>query len=144
MGYTHYWRPTTNKALPKTKWSAFQKDLKTVLDNLPKNGVNEYTREEPLSIDMKIFSDDIIHFNAVEEKFQHECFYFERNNDENYNFCKTARKPYDYLVIASLLLVDKHFPKKFNITSDGDVMEWSVVQAILKEIGIDTKIPKGI
>ncbi len=144
MGYTHYWRQTTNKALPKTKWNAFQKDIKTVLDNLPENGVNDYTREEPLSIDVKTNSDNVFHFNAVEEEFQHECFYFERKHEDDFNFCKTARKPYDYMVIASLLLVEKHFPKKFEISSDGDVQEWSVVQAVLKEIGIDTKIPKGV
>ena len=40
-------------------------------------------------------------------------------------FTKTARKPYDILVVACLILGQRHFGKKdFRISSDGDIADW--------------------
>lgn len=42
-----------------------------------------------------------------------------------FDFCKTARKPYDAYVVACLLVARDHFPKKvLDITSDGEAGDW--------------------
>ena len=49
----------------------------------------------------------------------HETFLLLLSEDENFAFCKTARKPYDAEVKAVLDLVEKHCPGWLRINSDG-------------------------
>lgn len=40
-------------------------------------------------------------------------------------FCKTARKPYDVLVTASLCILKHYLPGVFDVNSDGDYPDWA-------------------
>jgi hypothetical protein len=45
--------------------------------------------------------------------------------DNNWNFCKTARKPYDLLVCCALISLANNYPEKvFSFSSDGHFQDW--------------------
>lgn len=61
-----------------------------------------------------------IHFNGTEENdLGHEDFYFDFKQPKKFAFCKTARKPYDMLVMLTLLSLKCNFDK-FEIYSEGE------------------------
>jgi hypothetical protein len=64
----------------------------------------------------------LIVFNGVGAD-SHESFYVSADGVD-FNFCKTAQKPYDIAVTASLIHAKKVFGDKIKISSDGDWSDW--------------------
>ncbi len=58
-----------------------------------------------------------------------------KDHDDSFNFCKTARKPYDEIVTAILAVVDKLAPGALEIGSDGDESDWEEGLALAKKAG---------
>jgi len=52
-------------------------------------------------------------------------------------FCKTARKPYDKYVVATLILFKYYFGDKVELSSDGTSEEWHEGWELVEELGID-------
>jgi len=106
MGYTHYFHGNDQKgyeaALP-----TIQKILKKY-DNILRFELDEEKKKPKITKKM-------IRFNGIDEE-GHETFVFKTGKD--FNFCKTARKPYD-LPVCEVLLVLKHFMSDLNLKSDG-------------------------
>jgi len=121
------------------------KDIKAVIGNMPSCSLNaggsysEYSivikngfgEGEPEITPFKIsFNGDSFH------ELEHETFaisIFEmdtyQTNSEMaeegvFGFCKTARKPYDFLVCVSLMVLKHHLGSDFRISSDGDFEDW--------------------
>lgn len=69
-------------------------------------------------------SDEVIQFNGVGDD-GHETFYINPVpevpswRDTAFDFCKTARKPYDVPVAMILLAIDHFMPTVMTISSDG-------------------------
>ena len=111
MGYTHYWTPKAENT--KEEFKEFSKACKKLHDELPKttDTAGGYCSDDPLEIrggrgdGEPVFTADAVYFNGnAERDLDHETFYIERTNEDSlWNFCKTARKPYDLLVVACLL-----------------------------------------
>lgn len=60
---------------------------------------------------------------------------FDREAKESFDFCKTARKPYDLAVCLVLLSMKRHAPKSVSLSSDGDWdAEWTEARGIYKEL----------
>jgi len=68
-----------------------------------------------------------------DEKFCHETFHLQKTarelepwerKDVLFSYCKTARKPYDLMVQAVLILYKYYFPY-VEISSDGELNDWS-------------------
>ena len=129
MGYTHYWTPKKSSA---KKFKDFSDTCKILHDNLPKksNTAGGYSKDEEIRIgnwqghlamsNEPEFDKDDVNFNGVGD-LSHENFHMALNQN-NWAFCKTARKPYDLLVCACLLAsVDI---LGYKITSDGDLNDW--------------------
>jgi len=79
-----------------------------------------------------------VNFNGAGEK-GHENFTLREDlreyikEGEGFNFCKTARKPYDALVCASLILL-KHYMGDFvRVTSDGEISDYNTGKEILNK-----------
>lgn len=73
-----------------------------------------------------VITDELIclNGNAYEEE-DHETFYL-RRGDYDFNFCKTARKPYDDAVVAILVAaIVNGSDGAENICSDGDIVDWA-------------------
>ena len=95
MGYTNYW--TRKRAFTNDEW----KKVKDEYEWLKEMG-------EGIIVDQSENKDEIM-FNGMAIKgLDHETFCIDKkNNDPSFNFCKTARKPYD-LVVWHLLYFIKH------------------------------------
>jgi hypothetical protein len=95
---------------------------------------------------------DHIRFNGWKDE-GHETFIITRERPDNppydsgakefFDFCKTARKPYDLAVCLVMLSMKRHAPKSVRIASDGDWdMEWVEARKVYKELfGVDPKCP---
>lgn len=121
MGYTHYWR--------------LKKDCKK-LSNWCVNDIKRIVKKHKDIIqyedDVKkksVVKDTLIRFNGI-GKEGHETFYFQvplkpdeyQKFDEKgylFNFCKTARKPYDIVVCEILLVLKAELGNKMILESDG-------------------------
>ena len=91
------------------------------------------------------FTEDTICFNGdAETNNDHETFRIDRNSEKQaraegskeelvFNFCKTARKPYDFFVCVSLLRL-KHFFPECQISSDGNTSDWKPAKDFYKKV----------
>jgi hypothetical protein len=130
MGYTHYWTPRKVNA---ETWNKFLAVCNVLRGELPKsrqfvicggNGEGE-----------PVFNNEEICFNGTNENdLGHETFFVGKDVDE-WNFCKTARKPYDFLVCGCLIAAREILGYKIN--SDGQISrEWKpVINYYEKTIG---------
>ena len=116
MGYTHYWRPTRD--LTEDEWDNIRQVAKRILkDN---HGVildNEPTDSQNLSITY-----DSILCNGIGDD-GHETFYLTRKMRNDFEFCKTAQKPYDKYIVAMLIAVAQ-ITDSITVSSDGDQSDW--------------------
>jgi hypothetical protein len=62
----------------------------------------------------------------------HETFYFDPNVDTDFEFCKTSRKPYDFVVCCLLLSLKKRL-NNFSYTSDGNKDDWKPAKDFFKK-----------
>jgi hypothetical protein len=129
MGYTHYWyRP---EELDGNIYPSFVADALQLAEEWDRNQGNGHLAgpagEEGTDPE---FSRTTVSFNGLEDD-SHESFIIPqmfpkdgyRSTDEAgrlFDFCKTARKPYDALVCAVLIAFKHHFGDTVVISSDGD------------------------
>ena len=98
MGYTLYWKIAkipTQAAVRKVLSEV--PVIKALSGSIPLTGDFEGNRNVP-----PIFTEQLIDFNGADGD-SHENFTIDFTTTTNFNFCKTARKPYDFF--ASLLLI---------------------------------------
>jgi hypothetical protein len=114
MGYTHHW--SNSKAIDDSEWDAIttaaRKILRVAQDDLGIALSEEYDVNR-----MPVVTETEIRFNGYADE-GHETFMITREPDE-YSFCKTARKPYDTVVIAMLQLLGV-YASGFDWRSEGD------------------------
>lgn len=120
MGYTHYWRQ--QRDLTPKEWTEFTYHVNEVLNYAAEISV-EVVRESDREQDSPLVDRDFIAFNGAGED-GHETFFMERVRTDDFAFCKTARKPYDQVVAASLCILHYIAPDAFEISSDGWRSEW--------------------
>ena len=144
-GYTHYYnRP---RILPKAQFLSAAADLKKVLDHLQAQGLPLGGSDGSGTPD---FTPTYIAFNGVGDD-AHETFYVPQVFTPHYpsqephlvgrrkmwfDFCKTARKPYDVAAVAGLIVFKHHFGEKFLVSSDGDDEPemWVEGKAVCQEV----------
>ena len=126
MGYTHYF----DQKLPAhpARWDKAIRDIHALLDNLPEHSMSAggYYADDPLEIEVKSINADEIRINGKDgpEDLGHEDFLIRRVSEGQLSFCKTARKPYDLVVCAILIVLDDYLPGVYEIKSDGTTDEW--------------------
>jgi hypothetical protein len=120
MGYTHYM--TTGKKVNQVNFTSIKAEIKIIEAHMKSIGVPLFDgRGEEEGV---VYEKDYVAFNGDESKGEgHETFYMDRNDDD-FNFCKTANKPYDLAVCLALLCIKKRVPTA-RISSDGDMSDWS-------------------
>lgn len=140
MGYTHYFYSKLNKE----QIISAMNDIEKIIQN----GTDEDGRIEggkignPASFDKKKempicdrkrgvinFNGDVNLASGVESYWNSELNHENlvvapfTGGDDDFNFCKTARKPYDKLVVATLFHLGYLFPNDFHWSSDGNLIE---------------------
>ena len=117
MGYTNYW--TQKKPFNNSKWNIIKKEYDYIKEN--------FSDDDGIIEDQTKKSDEII-FNGKSKNDQdHETFVLTKNfrepfytgDDVKFNFCKTARKPYDLAVWHLLTFVKMIAPNSIDIRRDG-------------------------
>ena len=133
MGYTHYWRQ--HRDFNDTEWRVITRLAKLitadglgVLAHHPDaiNGDEYYGEKED---DVFIIDNEQIRFNGIGED-GHETFLITKKKPkEGFQFCKTARKPYDKYVVAVLCAIYHVYLQMektvMNISSDGNTEDWT-------------------
>ena len=109
MGYTNYW--TNKRAFTDDEW----KRVKDEYEWLKEMG-------EGIIIDQTKLTSEIVFNGNPKDEQDHETFYINKANVyDGFNFCKTARKPYDAVVATILVGIKKIAPKKFSARADGSL-----------------------
>ena len=124
MGYTHYW--TTKQPTENSAWDAFTVTVKQLIDETlvtikGGDGTGEAT-----------ITDKLVMFNGDREKDEDfETFAIERDGG-TWEFCKTGRRPYDGVVVASLMVAETYGILTWN--SDGVDDDFDEALALLDQI----------
>jgi hypothetical protein len=149
MGFTHYW---TFKKAPRGQASqieaAYQKamqDCQRVIKRYysEHGGLSGYSAHTTLGqyggLNVNGKGDDGHETFAVREHFSQNL-----ENDGGFNFCKTARKPYDLVVIACLTILKHRLGECIEVSSDGDAQDWQDGVAYARKIArLAVKNPIG-
>lgn len=152
MGYTHYWtqkRDFTEEEM-STIGVAVHKIVLAATDGrlVPNNHSDR--PDAPLVIvngmgDANTEAEigpEAIRFNGLGPDLDHETFVFAAKREKPYDgapddqlgwaFCKTARKPYDLAVTATLAYMAAKWD--FDVSSDGDSGDWEAGVALAQEV----------
>lgn len=151
MGYTHYWN-FKNKVAPKDIEGGEEKFKDAVAlfkeclaecggkTKYPNWGEERYQKEVPMVLcggggtGEPIITDTEVIFNGTRvDDMCHETFAICLDR-EGWDFCKTARKPYDTAVCLALLCFKYCFGGDFDYTSDGGETEWEYPKSIFRKI----------
>jgi hypothetical protein len=120
MGYTHYW--TIKEPISADAFAKIQEGIKAIIVTATEAGI-------PIADES---TDGIIVFNGVGAN-SHETFVI-KVGDVEFNFCKTAEKPYDAVVCASLILLKKELGDKVTVSSDGGWHNWQGGQLLYETV----------
>lgn len=133
MGYTHYWNYKTPTQDCQEEFKQVRKELRKVMKNLPEFSETAGGCYKDETIVLKggdgtgkpVIDTKVIYFNGDGSKdLDNETFYFPFRGEElNFAFCKTARKPYDFMVCITLLSLRNNVTG-FSFSSDGDKEDW--------------------
>lgn len=128
MGYTHYWTVTKTPDLPARQRLAA--DVAELIDRLGIDVAFEFDKPST----RPVVSADMIRFNGIGEA-GHETFMLDWT-DPRGDFCKTARKPYDLLVAATLLLARYYTAgqQAFSFSSDGESADFEEARRRIDQI----------
>ena len=161
MGYTNYW--CRSKDFTTEQWERICLDtFDIIVKHCDRKKIVlawEYDSPvEPLPSMMGGFrmlpkppqvDGDVIRFNGWKDE-GHETFMVTRElgghrteSGEMFDFCKTARKPYDLAVMLVLLSMKRHAPDSVKVSSDGDWDgEWVPARQVYSKLfGVEVDCP---
>jgi hypothetical protein len=128
MGYTHYWHVADD--VSGDAWTKFRDFTEKAADLTPATIVWDESNTNGYQ--------DVISFNGDESKGEdHETFHVNRTHS-GFDFCKTALKPYDELVVACCI-AGKALGVFASWSSDGSPEEHQSGQSIF-----DSIYPNGV
>lgn len=114
MGYTHYW--TKSSPISDSEWEAILPRAREILTHAQDQLGIALSEEYDINR-IPVVTDTEIRFNGYADE-GHETFMITREADD-FSFCKTARKPYDAVVVAMLQLLGV-YATGFEWRSDGN------------------------
>lgn len=123
MGYTHYW---TFKKPAKGQTAKIEAKYQLAIKQCNKI-IKAYSAEfgglSGYSAHAKGYGG--LHVNGSREN-AHEDFSIREHFSQNDtgNFCKTAQKPYDVVVVACLIVLKHYLQDNIQVDSDGEKSDW--------------------
>lgn len=139
MGYTHYF--PQSEAFTTPEWDIIMTAAKAIIAAQPKGLICG-----PDGTGDPIVNEKQIALNGSEIDDQgHESFIITKAKYPDFNFCKTAEKPYDVVVVAILCIVEHFAPGKLKISSDGNRADWQKGLNLAQQNGFSSaKIPRRV
>jgi len=124
MSYTHYWTFNKTKTKAADVEKAYQRairDIHKIVLFSKKNVVNL----AGFTAHTKVGAYGGIDFNGVKDD-GHENFYLREHFSQGigFHFCKTARKQYDIVVTAALIVLKHRLKGAVDVSSDGWSDDW--------------------
>lgn len=157
MGYTHYFEQVV--VVDADAWRKITDDFRKLAANLPAQGVSG----EPLALVVEgdqalIVDDEMIFFQGAGKELGYETFVLTRDGSTQveeyrlqegkkfpFTFCKTARRPYDLVVCATLIVVNRYAEGAYLIDSDGSTREWEpALEWVTEALGSGYEIPARV
>ena len=133
MGYTHYWR---GGKVDADVWTKITTDVNKLIEQSEVPLQHEY--DEPGT--KPLVNEETIFFNGAGDD-GHETFFIKPTGTD-FEFCKTAYKPYDKIVTAVLAVIKEHAGDAIRVSSDGDEKDWQEGLAYAKKVlGRDVAYP---
>lgn len=135
MGYTHYW--TQQRPPTPEEWAKFITDCAALFAATSVPIAEEWDAPglPPLALP------ELVRFNGLGEDGGHETFYL-GPAEPGFTFCKTAHKPYDTVVCAALIALERAAPGAYSISSDGEPGEWKQGLDFARQVlGADCALP---
>jgi len=133
MGYTHYWNLKNPTKKTKQQFIDVMLDVDMIMNSLPKfsTSAGGHYRDYPLVVKNGLGEGSPITNNTeilingdASEDLDHETFSFEYTDKPlDFGFCKTARKPYDFVVCCILISLGNRVDG-FEFSSDGGYDDW--------------------
>lgn len=143
MGYTHYWTFQQPKRGDAAKVEAlYQKAVKDCAKIIrtyyeANGGLSGYTAHTPIGTYGGLLvngkGDDAHEDFSLREHFKQNfatTFY----REPGFNFCKTARKPYDVVVTACLIVLKHRLGDYIDVSSDGYQHDWEAGLELAKRV----------
>lgn len=138
MGYTHYWY--REKEADRDAFKSWSEDVIRLADS----GRLDFAVCGGDGTGLPEITEDVVCFNGDGANgLDHETFRIARVHEDPYSFadedgllfdfCKTARKPYDLLVCAALIRAKVYFPR-WRVSSDGDPEDWEDAAALCRDV----------
>ena len=112
MGYTHYWK---NKGFSDEQWNQIGSAALRIFTEAKAQGIDIARESDRPSDSPEITTEEII-FNGIGDD-GHETFYLSKFASD-FEFCKTAYKHYDAVVVA-ILIYAANCSEGFSWSSDG-------------------------
>ena len=125
MGYTHYWGFKGGASASSVKDGAkkFERASAIIGECLKKVQEMGITIRNGVGRGEPEIKKNLVYFNGDASKGEdHETFYIDLD-ERGADFCKTCHKPYNLLVILSLLAFKHEFGDDFEYSSDGITKE---------------------
>ena len=72
--------------------------------------------------------------DMAHEDFTLREHYMQNIGQDNFNFCKTAHKPYDIVVVAALAILKYRLGEAIQVSSDGDNSDWNAGVALASKV----------
>ncbi len=135
MGYTHYW---SNKgAMSDSEWEAITDAARQIIGRARSAYFITLAFESDEPTRKPVVSKTAIRFNGIGDD-GHETFCIGPDGTE-FEFCKTAQKDYDPVVVA-ILIAAAHYAEGFSWRSDGWLADHADgLQLFTETCGVDLK-----
>lgn len=135
MGYTHYIKAP--KGIEPTTFARLSKAAAKVVEFTDAALRSDSDEEGPPEL-----TDELIRFNGVGDD-GHETFVLTQDSSD-FDFCKTAEKPYDEAVTAVLCLLHLYTDGAVEISSDGEPKDWQDGLALARQVDSAAQVPPGV
>ena len=161
MGYTHYYEYSPEAITPEQAYSLCM-DVKTLIEasDVPVVGWDGEKMTEPEvnpegriafnGVGADAHESFVIDFTAPQKPEQDDRYgayayeQFIRLGRRRWQCCKTARKPYDEIVTATLLAAKERLGDQFDVSSDGYWSEWADGRVLCAGVfGAEPECPWG-
>ncbi len=154
MGYTHYW--TREGDFTDEEWKDVRRDVRMICATAKVGGIvlrdGMGEGDEPVWQGAEHGGEELLLNGDGMEGLDHETFWLSqkapREGEGHLPFCKTARKPYDAVVVAILCYLETVWSGRCRASSDGDEDEWkdglALARRALPERAAELAVPKGV
>lgn len=151
MGYTHYWKQRRN--FTKTAWATIVEDVNAILTYATTEAGIVLADGDGKGGTSPSYTADDLSFNGLGED-AHETFWIDRIRTKTWEggtlgggFCKTARKPYDVVVVAVLCYLAT-VAESHSVESDGHGRDYlaglDLARKALPRYANILDIPRGV